>query len=147
MNYSAAFAISASGMSVEKTRLDVTAVNLANIHSTRTAEGGPFKPLRVISGEGVTTSFSGVFDNAYAAAPLRGAQVIAVEATDTPPRMVHEPTHPDADEKGFVAYPGINHVSEMVNLVTAVRAYEANVVAMNAAKTMALKALDLGGAS
>ena len=147
MNYSTAFAISASGMSVEKTRLEVTAVNLANIHSTRTTEGGPFKPLRVVSGEGVISSFSDVFDATANASSLRGAQVIAIEATDTPPRMVHEPTHPDADAKGFVAYPGINHVGEMVNLVTAVRTYEANVVAMNAAKTMALKALDLGGAS
>jgi flagellar basal-body rod protein FlgC len=76
---------------------------------------------------------------------LRGAQVMGLQSVDAPPRLAFEPGHPDADDKGFVAYPGINPVAEMMNLLTATRAYEANVAALNAAKAMALRAIDIGG--
>lgn len=147
MNYMAAFDISATGMSVEKTRLDVTAVNLANVNSTRSADGGVYKPMRVISGEKCGTDFITTMDALSNYGKLRGAEVLSVEKLDVAPRMVFEPSHPDADQKGFVSYPGVNQVSEMVNLITALRSYEANVVAMNAAKSMALKALEIGGNS
>jgi flagellar basal-body rod protein FlgC len=75
---------------------------------------------------------------------LDGVEVKSIVALSTPPRLVYEPGHPDANEKGFVAYPGINPISEMVNLMSATRAYEANVAALSAAKTMALKTLELG---
>lgn len=145
MNYMAAFEISASGMSVERTRLDVTALNLANANSTRGIDGGPVHPLRVVSGP--RSAFTGAFDAAAAAQAPLGVQVREIRQLDVAPRMVYEPSHPDADEKGFVSYPGINPVGEMVGLISTMRAYEANVVAMNAAKTMALKALDIGGRS
>ena len=135
MNYLQAFAISASGMAVEKARVDITAVNIANAQSTRGIDGTGFRPLRVISAARSAPEFSTL---------LQGAQVVAVRPVDTPPRLVLEPGHPDADERGFVAYPGINPVTEMVTLMTAVRVYEANVAALNAAKSMALKTLDLG---
>jgi len=147
MNYMAAFDISATGMSVEKTRLDVTAVNLANVNSTRSADGGVFKPMRVISGEKRGADFVTTMDVLSNYGRLHGAEVVSVEKLEVAPRMVFEPSHPDADQKGFVAYPGVNQVSEMVNLITALRSYEANVVAMNAAKSMALKALEIGGNS
>ncbi|MBV8636351.1 MAG: flagellar basal body rod protein FlgC [Burkholderiaceae bacterium] len=143
MDYRNAFAISASGMSVEKLRLDVTAVNLANIHSGKRADGTLFQPMQVVSTE-AAANFSTEFEQ-MAGAQLHGAQVAGVEATPVTPRMVYQPGNPDADEKGFVAEPGVNQVTEMVNMASALRAYEANVVAMNAAKTMALKALELGG--
>ncbi|MBV8659138.1 MAG: flagellar basal body rod protein FlgC [Burkholderiales bacterium] len=143
MDYRNAFAISASGMNVEKLRLDVTAANLANIHSSKRPDGTLYQPLHVVSTESAS-SFSTTFEQVSNAA-LHGAAVLGVETTPTPPRMVYEPGNPDADAKGFVAEPGINQVTEMVNLSSALRAYEANVVAMNAAKTMALKALELGG--
>jgi flagellar basal-body rod protein FlgC len=142
MDYFSAFAISGSGMSVEKMRLDVTALNIANVHSTRAGAGALYQPLTVISN---------AKPGAFAAAMVRagnaalGAQVAEVRALPTPPRLVYEPSHPDADNKGFVAYPGVNMVNEMVNMMSATRAYEANVAAMNAAKLMALKALDIGG--
>lgn len=145
MSYMAAFEISASGMTVERLRLDTTAVNLANANSTRSLDGTMFRPLRVISGPKTTARFSATMDAFAAANSMPGAQVTEIRQLDVPPRMVYEPAHPDADEKGFVAYPGINPVAEMVNLITTMRSYEANVVAMNAAKTMALKALDIGG--
>jgi flagellar basal-body rod protein FlgC len=143
MNYLLAFDISGSGMSVEKLRLDVTAINLANVNTTRAADGGIFKPLKVVTSSGLTSTF----DASLKQLSVTGSGVADVVQSDTPPRMVYDPGHPDADEKGFVAYPDINPVSEMINLITTTRAYEANVRAMNAAKTMALKALEIGGGS
>jgi flagellar basal-body rod protein FlgC len=144
MDYRNAFAISASGMGVEKLRLDVTAANLANVHSGKRADGSLFQPMQVVSGE-VGVNFATRFEQ-LAGVQLHGAQVLGLSPVTTPPRMVYQPGAPDADEHGFVTEPGINQVTEMVNLSSALRAYEANVVAMNAAKTMALKALELGGA-
>jgi flagellar basal-body rod protein FlgC len=144
MNYLQAFAISASGMAVEKARVDITAVNIANAQSTRGADGAGFRPLRVISAARAAPEFSSLLSAEQSVKNLQGAQIVAVQPVDTPPRLVLEPGHPDADERGFVAYPGINPVTEMVTLMTAVRVYEANVAALNAAKTMALKTLDLG---
>lgn len=144
MDYRNAFAISATGMHVEKLRLDTSAVNLANIHSSKGPDGKLFRPLRVTSVEG-TANFAVGFEQ-LAGAQLHGARVHSVEETDVAPRKLYEPGNPDADDKGFVSMPAVNHVTEMVNIASALRAYEANVVAMNAAKTMALKALDLGGA-
>ncbi len=143
MDYNASFQISASGMAIEKLRLDVTAANLANMHTTASSIGQLYKPMRVISQE-VPLTFEKQFGDLYAVA-TGGAQVVGVEPQTSAPRMVYEPGHPQADSKGFVAYPGINHTSEMVNLMSALRAYEANVVAMNAAKTMASRALEIGG--
>ena len=143
MNYLQAFAISASGMAVEKARVDITAVNIANAQSTRGADGAGFRPLRVISAAR-TAEFSTLLSAEQSVRGMQGAQIVAVRPVDTPPRLVLEPGHPDADERGFVTYPGINPVTEMVTLMTAVRVYEANVAALNAAKSMALKTLDLG---
>ena len=142
MDYFSAFAISSSGMSVEKMRLDVTALNLANVHSTRAGAGTLFQPLTVIS-----SAKPGAFAAALAGASnaALGAQVAEVRETPAPPRLVYEPSHPDADNKGFVAYPGVNPVTEMVTMIAATRAYEANVAALNAAKLMAMKALAIGG--
>lgn len=145
MDYRAAFQISASGMTVEKTRLDVTSMNIANMHSTRGADGKLFRPLRVIA-QPAATPFASTLE-AFAPAMPRGVQVSAIEEVDVAPRTVYEPGHPDADDKGLVAYPGVDHVREMVNVMSAVRAYEANVVAMNAAKSMSAKALEIGGNS
>ena len=142
MDYSAAFQISASGMAVEKMRLDITAANIANMHTAATGAGSVYKPLRVVS-QAVPMTFSHEFGRLFAIDG--GARVASVQAQSVAPRLVHEPGHPYADAKGFVTYPGVNHTSEMLNLNTALRAYEANVAAMNAAKTMATRALEIGG--
>ena len=144
MNYLQAFAISASGMAVEKARLDVTAANLANVHSTRAADGTPMRALRVLSRER-RLDFDGMLSQAGDAGSLGGAQIVGLQPVDAAPRLVYEPGNPEANEQGFVAYPGIDPVGEMMNMLTAVRAYEANVAALNAAKTMALRALQIGG--
>lgn len=141
MDFSYAAAISASGMDVESARLQAAALNLANMHTSRTAEGGPFRPVRVVSTFGPVTAFSGTL----AANTIPGARLVDIQRTQVAPRLAYEPGHPDADKRGFVAYPGVDSTVEMVNLMTAVRTYEANVIAMNAAKAMATKALEIGG--
>lgn len=146
MDFSHVAAISASGMEVERTRLDVAAINLANAHTTRTPEGGAFRPLRVISGVSGGVPFSSAL-GAGSASLFQTPQVLDVQRTAVAPRVAYEPGHPDADNKGFVAYPGVDSTAEMVNVMTAVRAYEANVVALNAAKAMTMKALEIGGGS
>jgi flagellar basal-body rod protein FlgC len=139
MSYLQAFAISASGMAVEKARVDVTAVNLANVNSARSVDGVPFRPLRVISAS-ATPTFADLL-----AGHLGGAQIVELQALDTPPRLAYEPGSPDANEKGFVAYPGIQPVAEMMNLITATRVYEANLAALDAEKSMAMRTLQFGG--
>ena len=167
MDYFAAFAISASGMTVEKTRLDITALNLANVHSTR-AGGKLYEPLAVISGPrragqfeqlmsgyaagaqapgGSLSTFGGSLSTLAARLPTFGAEVVAVRPTGLAPRLVHEPGHPDADSRGFVAYPAIHPLKEMLTIISATRAYEANLSALNAARTMAQRALEIGGNS
>lgn len=143
MGYLSSFAISASGMDVEKTRVDITAMNISNMQSTRAADGGPYQPMRVISGERTEQTFASMLDRQEK--NLGGVQVLNIARLDKPPRLVYEPSHPDADPKGFVHYPGIDHSREMINLINSLRAYEANLVALNAAKTMAAKALEIGG--
>lgn len=144
MDYAAAFRISASGMEVEKARLEATASNIANMHSAGTSSGQVYRPLKVVS-----TTVPLTFSQQFGALAVSGggARVASVEAAQVAPQMVYEPGHPYADAKGMVAYPGVDHMAEMMNLNTALRAYEANVVAMNAAKTMAARTLDIGGQS
>lgn len=143
MDYQNAFQISAAGMNLERARVEATALNLSNMHVPQDAKGTGFQPLRAVARTAGVPSFGASYE-ALGVQPLMPTEV-RMEPTNAPPRLVHEPGHPQADAKGFVAYPGVNQLTEMVNLVSAIRAYEANVVAMNAAKAMALKALEVGG--
>jgi flagellar basal-body rod protein FlgC len=139
------FEISAAGMNLERLRLDVSAVNLANAHTTRAPDGSLFTPLRVTTRPTLTQSFDSLLQGMRESGPMTAPFEAVVESANRPPRMVYEPGHPDADAKGFVTYPDVNPVSEMIELIAINRAYEANVRAMNIAKTMALKALEIGG--
>lgn len=147
MDYSSSFQISAAGMRVEKLRLDVTALNIANINASRSETGGLFKPLRVVAHTAAQpASFEAALADASAGAAWQvGVPEAGVLPRDVAPRKVHDPGHPDADAQGNVYYPGVDHLGEMVSMVSALRAYEANVVALNAAKTMATRALEIGG--
>lgn len=144
MDYYCAFEISASGMALERVRLDTLALNLANANTTRAEDGGPYRPLRVIARARDGAEFEGRIDALFNGAHPGGVEVTEIVAEDVAPRMVLDPGHPDADDRGYVAYPNINPVSEMVTLIEAVRGYEANVRALNAAKAMALSALEIG---
>ncbi len=144
MDFGSVAAISAAGMDIEKARLNASAINLANAHTTRTADGVPFRPLRVVTGRG-NSRFSSALDGLQTRLPQ--PTLVNVEQAVLPPRLAFEPGHPDADSRGFVAYPGVEPLSEMTNMMAAQRAYEANVIALNAAKAMAMKALEIGGNS
>jgi flagellar basal-body rod protein FlgC len=145
MDYRAVFNVSAAGMDVEKLRLDTAALNLANMDTSAAPGTTPFKPLRVVS-QAVVPSFQhwmSVEDLARAG----GLPHAAVVESDAAPRIVHDPADPHADANGDVRYPGVNHTAEMLTVMTALRAYEANVAALGAAKSMALHALEIGGQS
>jgi flagellar basal-body rod protein FlgC len=144
MDISSIFDISAAGMNLERQRLEVSALNLANANTTRGADGLPFTPLQVVVRSGMSP-FDAVLNALNGGASLSGSGPIGeVQAADVPPRQVYEPGHPDADANGFVSYPGVNPVSEMVRLIAVTRAYEANVRVFNAGRAMAMKALDIG---
>ncbi|MCG0278390.1 MAG: flagellar basal body rod protein FlgC [Thermanaeromonas sp.] len=133
-------AISASGLTAERLRLDLISGNLANIYTTRTAQGGPYRRKVAVFAERIKEAMGSPGPQA----PGYGVHVAGIVEDNTPPRLVYDPTHPDADAQGYVALPNINVVNEMIDLITASRAYEANVTAFNAAKAMALKALEIG---
>jgi flagellar basal-body rod protein FlgC len=154
MDYSRGFAISAAGMSLERMRVDVAALNLANANTIQTADGVSYQPLRIVARSMAPTnasaslmSFAEQVEQALDAGSEPGITLPqgSIEPTAAAPRMVYEPGHPFANEKGFVSYPGVDSASEMVSLMSALRAYEANVAAMNATRGLALKALEIGG--
>jgi flagellar basal-body rod protein FlgC len=144
MDYMTAFAISGSGMAVEKMRVDAVALNLANVHSTRSGDEALYGPLQVIS-RARPTSFQAELGRLDGGQLMGGAEVVELRRAPLPPRLVYEPGHPNADARGFVSYPGVNPVTEMVTMMTSLRAYQANVAALNAAKSMMQRALDIGG--
>ena len=142
MDFFSAMDISASALSAERTRMNLISSNLANANSTRTAEGGPYRRKdAVFAASPVPGSFGAALSKAGA---VGGVQVTQIVEDQNPPRLQYEPNHPDANAQGYVAYPNINVVEEMADMISASRSYEANVTAANAAKSMALKTLDLG---
>ena len=151
MSFFSSLGVSASGMTAERLRMDVVADNLANVNTTRTPGGGPFRRRRVVFEERPEGSagFSSVLRRAAATGTgddfgLNGVAVARVEEDPSPPRRVYDPGHPDARPDGYVEMPNIATVTEMVDMMSATRAYEANVAAVQAAKHMAMKALEIG---
>lgn len=134
----------ASGLTAERLRMDVISNNIANANTTRTAEGGAYRRRVVVFEPRTedTSSFSQTLSNEMKAG--EGVRAVGITTDNTPGRTVYDPNHPDANRDGYVEMPNLNIVSEMVDMITASRAYEANVTAVNAAKSMAMKALDIG---
>ena len=144
MNFIDALQISASGLTSQRLRMNVVSSNLANSHTTRTPEGGPYKRKDVVfSSKPLETSFQKMMKSQINE-KLSEVKVVGVIEDPRPPVIKYDPQHPDADEKGYVSLPNINVVEEMVNMMSATRSYEANVTAVNATKRMALKALEIG---
>ena len=143
MDFFSAMDISASAMSAERTRMNLISSNLANANSTRSAEGGPYKRKDAVF---TATPLAGTFTNAMSQANQRLARVdvTGVVEDSSPPRLQYDPTHPDADTKGYVALPNVNVIEEMADMISATRTYEANVTAAQAAKSMAMKTLEMG---
>jgi flagellar basal-body rod protein FlgC len=146
MDYSSTVAISAAGMTLERTRVEVAALNLANAHTTATGGQAPYRPMRVVALPAQQASFAALLAAGESAAGAMKPD-FRVEPAPVMPRLVHEPGHPLADARGFVSYPGVDAAAEMVSLMAASRAYEANVAAMTTARNMALKALEIGSTS
>lgn len=148
MEMSDSLAVSVSGLDAQRRRLNVIASNLANAQSTKTPGGGPYKRRDVVfRSTPVPSAFHRAFRQVAvgsAAHALEGVSVSRVVEDVKPGQLIYDPHHPDADGKGFVRLPNVNVMEEMVNMIGASRAYEANVQAINATRTMWNKALEIG---
>ncbi len=134
--------ISASALKAQRIRMNAISSNLANIETTRTPDGGPYRKREVVF-QSSQQGFADTLDSRMREA-VQGVKVSHVQASNQPPRMVYDPSHPDADEQGQVAMPNISLVEETADMMSAARAYEANVTVVKSAKRMALKALEIG---
>jgi flagellar basal-body rod protein FlgC len=135
IDFFSAMETSASGLTAQRTRMNVASSNLANVSTTRTASGGPYQRKDVI-----LAATPGEPGTATA-----GVEVQAIQQDTAPPRMEYDPGHPDANAQGYVAYPNVNMVEEMVDMITASRAYEAGVTALDTAVSLAERAISIGG--
>lgn len=150
MGFFDGYNVSTSGMSAQRTRINVVSANIANAKTTHTAEGGPYKKQQVVfedvlvaSGKKTNTNDIETTNNKNSDLSLRGVGVKSIIQSDAKPIMRYEPSHPDADEKGYVAYPDINPVVEMVDLIEATRSYEANLASFNTHKNIDSKTLEI----
>jgi flagellar basal-body rod protein FlgC len=140
MDFFTAMEVSASGLSAERTRMNVAASNLANAQTTQAAGGGPYKRRDVVL---ASVDVPGAKNTQFAQA-VRGVAVSQIAQDAAPPRLEYDPGHPQANAQGYVAYPNINPVEEMVDMITASRAYEAGITTMTTAVNMAERALGIG---
>ena len=146
--------INASALSAQRLRMNTISNNLANANTTRTAEGGPYKRQQVIFAplfeQNVTQKIRMAHTDEGHLSPLglegQGVKVVAIKEDSREGKMVYEPDHPDANQNGYVEYPNVNVVAEMTEMISASRAYEANITATQAIKSMAMKALEIGRA-
>jgi flagellar basal-body rod protein FlgC len=138
-----AFAVSASGMEAQRLRMNTIASNLANVETTRSALGGAYRRKDVLF-----ATNSAMFGDAFGGtgdSSAVGVKVVGIVNDPSPFKYAYEPGHPDADTSGYVAFPNVNAVEEMVNMISASRSYEANVTAFKASKDMAKMAIDISG--
>jgi flagellar basal-body rod protein FlgC len=150
VSFFGALDVSATGLSASRVRMDVVAENLANAETTRGPNGGPYRRkevvLQSVGGNGFQTALASAAGNipgAGGSAQPGGVQVSGIVTDNSAPRMVYDPSHPDANAQGYVAMPNVNPVTEMVDLISSSRSYEANVTAMQTAKSMFSKTFDL----
>ena len=139
MDFFTAMEVSASGLSAQRARMNVASSNLANAQTTTTAAGGPYKRKDVVLQSTDVPGTEGELDGA-----VKGVEVQSIKQDTAPPRLEYDPGHPQANAQGYVAYPNVNPVEEMVDMITASRAYEAGITTMTTAVSMAEKALGIG---
>ena len=137
------FAVSASGMEAQRLRMNTIASNLANVETTRSAGGGAYRRKDVLFATN-SAMFGDVFGGTGDSS-IVGVKVAGIVNDPRPFKYAYEPDHPDADTSGYVAFPNVNAVEEMVNMISASRSYEANVTAFKASKDMAKMAIDISG--
>lgn len=141
--------ISASGMTAQRLRMDLISQNIANVNTTRDENGEPYRRKTVLMAEREADTFGRALSRAshgkFSKTNGNGVKVVGIaEDHVTAMKQVYDPSHPDANEEGYVTYPNVNTVTEMANLIDATRSYEANVTAFNATKNMLLKGLEVG---
>jgi flagellar basal-body rod protein FlgC len=134
--------ISASGLSAERLRMDTIASNIANVTTTRGEDGQPYKRKIAVFQENLERELNN--KTGKTEETMLGVKAVGIEEDASELRRVYDPSHPDADEEGYVEMPNVNILNEMADMISATRAYEANVTAMNATKGMFLKALEIG---
>lgn len=139
------FRISSSGMAAQRMRMNTISSNIANINTTRTPEGGPYRRKDVVfESMPEVRNFGEILGATSPRADMQRVQVTDVISDRKAPLLKYEPDHPDANQEGYVAYPNINLMEEMTNMIQATRAYEANVQSLQSSKDMALSALEIG---
>ena len=150
MGFFDGYNVSTSGMSAQRTRINVVSANIANAKTTHTLEGGPYKKQQVVfqdillaNSKKTNSNEVETTNNKNSDISLRGVGVKSIVQSDAKPVMRFEPAHPDANEQGYVAYPDINPVIEMVDLIEAMRSYEANLASFNTHKNIDSKTLDI----
>lgn len=142
--------ISASGLTAQRLRLDVISSNIANANTTRGVDGQPYRRQMVTFGERTAPSFQDTFNQQLQQVPSQGVRVTEITRDQAPFKLVYDPSHPDAEKNpnspmyGYVQMPNVDISTEMVDMISASRSYEANITAINSAKSMALKALEIG---
>lgn len=135
--------VSASGMTAQRTRMDIISQNIANVNTTRDENGKVYKRQTVVFQENSNVTFDNILSNKLESYQAHGVKISKIVEDPSEGIMAYDPNHPDADENGYVTYPNVNTVTEMTNLIDATRSYEANATAFNAAKSMAAKGLEL----
>ncbi|KAB3531389.1 flagellar basal body rod protein FlgC [Alkaliphilus serpentinus] len=137
--------ISATGLTAERLRMDTISKNIANANTTRAANGSPFRrQIVVFKTKDHGVPFTQYLNNeSKRQAGLKGVEVVGIKEDQSPFKKLYDPGHPDADAEGYVSMPNVDIVTEMANMISATRGYEANVTAMNATKSMAMKALEI----
>jgi|SRR5574344_1546721 flagellar basal-body rod protein FlgC len=151
MGFFDGYNVSSSGMTAQRTRINVVSANIANAKTTHTEEGGPYKKQQVVfhdillanNQQRAVSNDKEVTNNKNSDMALRGVGVKSIVQSDAKPILRYDPTHPDANPEGYVAYPDINPVIEMVDLIEAMRSYEANVSAFNTHKAIDSKTIEI----
>ncbi len=136
--------LAGNSLSVQRTRLDVVSANLANAQTTRTPDGGPYKKRSVyLEEQALRDRFGNELSEAMQSG-VKGVAVSEIKEDESAPRLEYDPGHPDANEDGYVAYPNVNSMEEMVDMITIMRSYQANLQVFSAAREMAQRALNMG---
>ena len=143
MSVFGAMDISATGMTAQQTRMDIIAENIANVNTTRDGSGNVYRRKTVVFEEKSYPTFSESLSLANGHIG-KGVKISQITEDPSEGNLVYDPSHPDADEDGYVMYPNVNTVTEMTNMIDATRAYEANVTVLNSTKGMAMRALNIG---
>ena len=144
MSVFGALDVSATGMTAQQLRMDTISENIANVNTTRAKDGKPYKRKTVLFEEKSYPSFSESLSMANRHNIGKGVKASKIVEDNSEGSKVYDPSHPDADENGYVTYPNVNIITEMTDLIDASRSYEANSTAFNASKSMALKGLEIG---